>query len=173
MLTAQATALHGSPEPGPYHRHLRDTIPCCLTAYPEMPSSAALCTLPLLLISLIVSFEGLIWIGSNAKNILMFVFVKLSLGWALHSIEYRYSCYCLFDIGQSWVSTVRSVWQALYCQDCLQANIVSTISPPVIQDNDLKFWSMRERLFTVTQEENGGFSLFTGQQEVVFALLAL
>lgn len=32
---------------------------------------------------------------------------------------------------------------------------------------------MRERLFTVTQEENGGFSLFTGQQEVVFALLAL
>ncbi len=68
---------------------------------------------------------------------------------------------------------MRSVWQALYCQDCLQANTVSTISPPVIQDNDLKFWSMRERLFTVTQEENGGFSLFTGQQEVVFALLAL
>lgn len=68
---------------------------------------------------------------------------------------------------------MRSVWQALYCQDFLQANIVSTISPPVIQDNDLKFWSMRERLFTVTQEENGGFSLFTGQQEVVFALLAL
>lgn len=58
-------------------------------------------------------------------------------------------------------------------KDCLQANTVGTIPPSVIQENDLKFWSMRERLFTVTQEENRGFSLFRDQQEVVFALLAL
>lgn len=77
MLTA---VLHGSLEPGPYHHHLQDTVPCCLTAYPEMPTSAAPCTLSLPLISLIESFGGLIWIRSNAKNIWMFVFVKLSLG---------------------------------------------------------------------------------------------
>lgn len=57
-------------------------------------------------------------------------------------------------------------------KDCLQANTMSTIPPSVIQEKDQKFWSMRERLFTVTWEENGGFSFFRDQQEVVFALLA-